>query len=631
MPKILVADDNSNIQKMVTLALAEHHMEVVAVGNGEVAVRRLPDVKPDLILADVFMPVRNGYEVCEFVKNDPQFAHIPVILLVGAFDPLDEKEAHRVCADGILKKPFVPPDPLIAMVVSTLERCKSASIAARQAEAAAAAAAAPPTVKQVDVPLPPPPTVLFAEPDFPDSEDTHQMGPGRVESIESQDQQMGLDTLPSWRRRAMDLQVPDGVSSAAFEASVSESDSSSSGDGEAPVAASEVLGASADQGGAAGVHASFPETASIGAVEPTPELAASDAAHSQARETTAAAPANWPELPAVAPIELQGAAPTPESVAPSTNGSTSGASWMNVVTPAPPVKNPSGWTVMLDSSAGSVPSVPYRHVPRSPSGVEASSGLPVAPIETAKPFTPPTDSSIAAEMSRLFSGLVSPEAAAAVAADAAAIEAATRLSSSPALSEVAAREVSYPLPEPAAEQIQSEPQPSGLQREGEVSSANSYNASPSGAEIGEVEGPSVTGVENEPGGSLVTPIESLTDESSDSQYTIGPTQLDVDDSVAINFAGSPAADLHSPLETAPEPTPTPQVAAESHASAEVAEAPVVAAAAQPVAHLDIDAAVMEAAVKRVLERLEPHLHEILSNGVLRPLIENALQKELERK
>ncbi|MGA8232855.1 MAG: response regulator, partial [Candidatus Acidiferrales bacterium] len=178
MPKILVADDNSNIQKMVTLALAEHHMEVVAVGNGEVAVRRLPDVKPDLILADVFMPVRNGYEVCEFVKNDPQFAHIPVILLVGAFDPLDEKEAHRVCADGILKKPFVPPDPLIAMVVSTLERCKNANMAARQAEAAAAAAAAPPPVKQVDIPLPPPPTVLFAQPDSSGAEESHPLGPG---------------------------------------------------------------------------------------------------------------------------------------------------------------------------------------------------------------------------------------------------------------------------------------------------------------------------------------------------------------------------------------------------------------------------------------------------------------------
>jgi hypothetical protein len=73
-------------------------------------------------LADIFMPVRNGYEVCEFVKRDSRFSHIPVVLLVGAFDPLDEREAQRVNADGILKKPFVPPDPLIAMVKTLLDR-----------------------------------------------------------------------------------------------------------------------------------------------------------------------------------------------------------------------------------------------------------------------------------------------------------------------------------------------------------------------------------------------------------------------------------------------------------------------------------------------------------------------------
>jgi len=122
VPRILVADDNSNIQKMVALAFEEHGIDVVAVGNGEAAVRRLPDLNPDVVLADVFMPVRNGYEVCEFVKKDPRFCKIPVILLVGAFDPLDEQEARRVGADGVLKKPFVPPDPLIAMVTSALEK-----------------------------------------------------------------------------------------------------------------------------------------------------------------------------------------------------------------------------------------------------------------------------------------------------------------------------------------------------------------------------------------------------------------------------------------------------------------------------------------------------------------------------
>src|SRR6266481_7422865 len=120
--KILVADDNSNIQKMVGLALKDHGIDVVAVGNGEAAVRKISDLRPDLVLADVFMPVRNGYEVCQYVKMDPSLAHIPVILLVGAFDPLDEQEAQRVGADGVLKKPFVPPDPLISMVKSALQR-----------------------------------------------------------------------------------------------------------------------------------------------------------------------------------------------------------------------------------------------------------------------------------------------------------------------------------------------------------------------------------------------------------------------------------------------------------------------------------------------------------------------------
>ena len=153
MPSILVADDNTNIQKMVALAFEERGIKVVAVGNGEAAVRRMPEMMPDVVLADVFMPVRNGYEVCEFVKKDPRFAHIPVILLVGAFDPLDEKEARRVGADGVLKKPFVPPDPLIAMVTSVLE--KNPRVAAENAKAKQAAAAPPkPEVVRKNAPAP---------------------------------------------------------------------------------------------------------------------------------------------------------------------------------------------------------------------------------------------------------------------------------------------------------------------------------------------------------------------------------------------------------------------------------------------------------------------------------------------
>jgi CheY-like chemotaxis protein len=143
--RILVADDNSNIQKMVGLALKDQGIDVIAVGNGEAAVRKISDLRPDLVLADVFMPVRNGYEVCKYVKDDSSLAHIPVILLVGAFDPLDEQEAQRVGADGVLKKPFVPPDPLISMVRSALQRASAAKAVAAEKGNTAAMIGAPTT------------------------------------------------------------------------------------------------------------------------------------------------------------------------------------------------------------------------------------------------------------------------------------------------------------------------------------------------------------------------------------------------------------------------------------------------------------------------------------------------------
>ena len=81
-------------------------MRVVAVGNGQDAIDHLLEVTPDIILADVFMPSPNGYEVCEYVKTHEQLKHIPVVLLVGSFEPFDEAEARRVGADDILTKPF---------------------------------------------------------------------------------------------------------------------------------------------------------------------------------------------------------------------------------------------------------------------------------------------------------------------------------------------------------------------------------------------------------------------------------------------------------------------------------------------------------------------------------------------
>lgn len=116
--KVLVADDSGKIQKELAQLLREAGMEVVTVSNGEHAVRQLPTLKPDLVLADIFMPVRTGYEVCEYIKNNPDFADTVVLLLVSKMEPFDEKEAQRVGANGKIDKPFEDP----AAVLDTIKQ-----------------------------------------------------------------------------------------------------------------------------------------------------------------------------------------------------------------------------------------------------------------------------------------------------------------------------------------------------------------------------------------------------------------------------------------------------------------------------------------------------------------------------
>ena len=120
--RILLADDSITIQKVVNLTFADEGIEVVAVSNGDLAERRLAEVAPDLVLADIFMPGKNGYELCEAIKDNPQFRNVPVVLLVGAFEPFDQMEAHRVRADAHLTKPFES-----RTLVETVRRLISAS------------------------------------------------------------------------------------------------------------------------------------------------------------------------------------------------------------------------------------------------------------------------------------------------------------------------------------------------------------------------------------------------------------------------------------------------------------------------------------------------------------------------
>lgn len=106
--KLLLADDSVTIQRVIELTFADENVQVVAVGDGKEAIERVQTDHPDIVLADIGMPERDGYEVAAFIKGNPEFAHIPVLLLTGAFEPIDEVRAKSVGCEGVLVKPFEP-------------------------------------------------------------------------------------------------------------------------------------------------------------------------------------------------------------------------------------------------------------------------------------------------------------------------------------------------------------------------------------------------------------------------------------------------------------------------------------------------------------------------------------------
>ena len=107
-PTLLLADDSVTIQKVIELTFADQGVQVVAVGDGDAAIKFVEQSPPDIVLADVGMPGKSGYEVSRHIKRSPRLAHIPVLLLTGAFEPLDQSRAREAGCDGVLAKPFEP-------------------------------------------------------------------------------------------------------------------------------------------------------------------------------------------------------------------------------------------------------------------------------------------------------------------------------------------------------------------------------------------------------------------------------------------------------------------------------------------------------------------------------------------
>src|SRR4051812_15817501 len=169
MRTILLADDSPTIRRLVTQTFADANFKISEVSNGDAAIKRFEELKPDIVLTDIYMPGKNGYEVCAYVRNHPLLGATPVVLLVGAFDAFDEERAKHSGAAANITKPFEP-RALIDLVNSILTaeaapaeepaaatKSETASEAVPQPEAAAQATPDPavqqqPVVEQIPMP-----------------------------------------------------------------------------------------------------------------------------------------------------------------------------------------------------------------------------------------------------------------------------------------------------------------------------------------------------------------------------------------------------------------------------------------------------------------------------------------------
>lgn len=168
-PRLLLADDSVTIQRVIELTFAEEGVDVVSVGDGQHAIALLGAEPFDIVLADASMPGKDGFDVASFVRSQPALAAIPVVLLTGAFDTVDEARVADVGAAAVLVKPFEP-----QMVIATVREL----LGGRPLAAPAKAQAADDYFDRLDkafatlnTPLDPRTAVRAAAPDAPDAPD----------------------------------------------------------------------------------------------------------------------------------------------------------------------------------------------------------------------------------------------------------------------------------------------------------------------------------------------------------------------------------------------------------------------------------------------------------------------------
>ncbi len=126
IPTVYFIDDSATMREVIKIAFRKENIHVITCTDASSALAQFGEAAPDAVITDVIMPDKDGYEVCEFIKQHEQLAKIPVILMSGVVNRTVAERATAVKADDLIRKPFQPQD-LITRVKNLLHPKTSAS------------------------------------------------------------------------------------------------------------------------------------------------------------------------------------------------------------------------------------------------------------------------------------------------------------------------------------------------------------------------------------------------------------------------------------------------------------------------------------------------------------------------
>jgi CheY-like chemotaxis protein len=171
MQKVLVVDDSLSVRKLVEKALEGRGLQVIAAASGAEAIHLLERDRPDVVICDVILPDKDGYQICQYVRTHPAIAATPVLLISGIDNGTVQARAAEVRSDDVMFKPFGV-DDLLGKIDSLLSRRVNGAkreSAALPAVAPASSAPVPPVTAAPALPASAPPAAAASAPSQPPS------------------------------------------------------------------------------------------------------------------------------------------------------------------------------------------------------------------------------------------------------------------------------------------------------------------------------------------------------------------------------------------------------------------------------------------------------------------------------